>query len=211
MAAWVKSTGLTVTKTNSHYVEFRGSAAKIGAAFSTSIHTYVVDGKTVHAPAGQPSVPSSIGSDVLTIGGLSSQLVANRPTVVKSAKPVAKPAAKAVPCNAYEGEKLAKKYPKAYGKVQPFAVCGYQPKQLRGAYGADASGFTGKGITMAVVDGFAQPTMAKDFATWVKNRGEAPLQKGQYKEYVPAGTGYDAGWGGEEALDIEAAGWANRP
>ena len=29
-------------------------------------------------------------------------------------------------------------------------------------------------------------------------------QKGQYKEYIPAGTGYNAGWGGEEALDIEA-------
>jgi subtilase family serine protease len=200
VAAWVRSTGLTVTKANSHYVAFRGSAAKVGAAFGTSIHSFVVGGKNVHAPAGQASVPSSIARDVLTVDGLSSQLVANHPMLVQSAKPMDEP----VPCNAYEGEKFAKKFPKAYGATQPFAVCGYEPKQLRGAYGTGAKGFTGKGITMAVVDGFAQPTMTKDLKTWVKNRGEAPLAKGQYKEYIPEGTTYNEGWGGEEALDIEA-------
>ena len=204
VASWLRSVGLTVTSTSTHYVAFRGSVAKAGAAFGTTIHSYVVDGKTVHAPAGAVTVPASIAADVLTVSGLSSSLVANKPMLVKSATKVAKPADPKVSCTAYEGEKLAKKFPKAYGAVQPFAVCGYGPAQLQGAYGTGAKGFTGKGITMAVVDAYAQPTMAKDFKTWVKNRGEGPLAKGQYKEYIPDGTTYSEGWGGEEALDIEA-------
>jgi subtilase family serine protease len=204
VASWLRSTGLVVTSSNSHYVAFRGPAAKVDGAFRTSLHSYSISGKTVHAPASAVSVPAGIASDVLSVDGLTSQLVRNRPMLVRNVKATAKPAAKAFPCNAYEGEQLATKYPKAYGATQPYAVCGYQPKQLRGAYGVTASGFTGKGITMAVVDGYAQPTMAKDFKTWVKNRGEAKLKKGQYKEYIPEGTPYNEGWGGEEALDIEA-------
>lgn len=86
----------------------------------------------------------------------------------------------------------------------PFAVCGYGPQQLSGAYGVTDSGFTGKGITVAVVDGFALPTMAKDLNQWNKNRGWQKMRKGQYMEDVPTGTGYSAGRAGEEALDVEA-------
>jgi subtilase family serine protease len=207
VASWLLSQGLSVTRSNSYYVAFHGAASKVGAAFGVSIHQFVVKGRTVHAPVGQVSVPNSIASDVLTVLGLSTELAKPTPTLVSDSKPVAptsKPKAKAFPCSAYEGQKMATKYPKAYGKVQPYAVCGYGPQQLNGAYGAQASGNTGKGVTVAVVDAYALPTMAKDLDQWNKNRNWQAMKKGQYTEYDTSGVGYNAGWAGEEALDVEA-------
>ena len=214
VASWLKSVGLTVTGSNTHYVAFRGTPAAVGAAFGTSMDSYVVDGKSVYAPASPVSIPGAISADVLTVTGLSSQLVANQPLLVQapvegptapaSDLSTSMPAAKPFPCNDYEGQTLATKYPKAYGETQPFAVCGYEPDQLRGAYGVTDTKYTGKGITMIVVDAYALPTMAKDADQWSKNRGEPTFKSGQYKEYVPQGTGYDPGWAGEEALDVEA-------
>lgn len=207
VSSWLTSVGLKVTSSNQHYVAFSGTPAAVGAAFGVSIHNFSVDGKTVYAPVGTVSVPASLTPDVLTVVGLSQQLVVNTPMLIsdsEGADAAAAPDAKAFPCADYEGEKMAKDYPKAYGETQPFAVCGYEPAQLRGAYGVSDTDFTGKGITMIVVDAYALPTMKKDANKWAKKRDELKFKKGQYKEYVPDGTGYDAGWAGEEALDVEA-------
>ena len=45
------------------------------------------------------------------------------------------------------------------------AVCGYTPAQIRGVYGVTASGMTGKGQTVAIVDAYASPTMLWDAST----------------------------------------------
>jgi subtilase family serine protease len=202
VAGWLRSSGLTVSKANHYYVEFSGTAAKVGAAFGVTLHRFMVGGKMVYGPSGNVSVPASIGNDVLTVFGLSTQLAKPEPTIASDGG-AAKPGAKPFPCSSYEGQKMATKYPKAYGKVQPYAVCGYGPAQLNGAYSAKASG-TGKGITMAVTDLYALPTMAKDLDQWDKNLGGQKIKKGQYKEYNTQGAGYNSGWAGEEALDIEA-------
>jgi subtilase family serine protease len=208
VASWLRSVGLTVTGSNSHYVAFRGSPAAVGAAFQTAFDNFSVGGKSVFAATRTVTIPAGLAADVLTVTGLSSQLVENRPLHISddaSSDPAtATPEAKAFPCSAYEGEKMATKYPKAYGETQPYAICGYEPKQLRGAYGVADTKWTGKGITTVVVDAYALPTMAKDLDKWTKARGEQAFKKGQYKEYVPDGTGYNPGWAGEEALDIEA-------
>ena len=39
------------------------------------------------------------------------------------------------PCSSYYGEKTALDMPKFQNKPIPYAVCGYTPNQLRGAYG----------------------------------------------------------------------------
>ena len=203
VSAWLKSTGLTVTASNRHYVAFRGTADKVGAAFGVTLHKFQVNGKTLHSVVGNVTVPAAIASNVLTVTDMSSELVANHPMLISDSKPAA-PQAKAFPCSAYEGQKMATKYPRAYGKTQPFAVCGYGPQQLSGAYGATASKYTGKGEKVAIVDAFALPTMARDLNKWNTNRNWQPEKKRQYKEYIPSGTAYNAGWAGEEALDVEA-------
>ncbi len=63
---------------------------------------------------------------------------------------------------------------------------------------------TGKGVTVAITDVGALPTMAKDAKKWSKLHGVQPFAKGQYKEYVEPGAPYNPGWAGEESLDVEA-------
>ena len=68
----------------------------------------------------------------------------------------------------YYGQLTATNEPKAYGTSQPWTVCGYNQAQVRSAYGVTASGMTGKGQTVAIVDAYASPTMpgdANQFAT----------------------------------------------
>ena len=45
-----------------------------------------------------------------------------------------------LPCSAFYGQQYATSLPKFQGKTLPFAVCGYTPDQLRGAYGIDSGG-----------------------------------------------------------------------
>src|SRR5260370_11720347 len=63
------------------------------------------------------------------------------------------------PCSNYYGQKTAAGVPDAFGGPNPYAVCGYTPEQLRGAYGVTGSGLNGVGVTVAIVDAFAPPAL----------------------------------------------------
>jgi subtilase family serine protease len=119
------------------------------------------------------------------------------------------------PCSAYYGEKTATSVATYNGRHQPFAVCGYTPAQIRGAYGVGATRLTGKGMTVAIVDAFASGTIEADVNTWSKRHGLPTLRAGQLTQANPGlenlpedplGTGFldPQGWSGEETLDVEA-------
>jgi subtilase family serine protease len=118
------------------------------------------------------------------------------------------------PCSSYYGQKTAANQPSAYGAKQPYAVCGYTPQQYEGAYGDSSllrSGVTGKGITVAITDAYASPTMLADAQEYSKVHGEPEFRPGQYTQITPGADGYDdesdcgpQGWYGEETLDVEA-------
>ena len=115
----------------------------------------------------------------------------------------------AKPCSTYYGEKTATNKPKAYGKHQPWAVCGYTPSQVRGAYGVTASGMTGKGQTVAIVDAYASPTIRADANQFATVVGDNQFGPGQFKQYQAGPTSARdvrcrAGWYGEETLDVES-------
>jgi subtilase family serine protease len=90
-------------------------------------------------------------------------------------------------------------------------VCGYTPRQIRGVYGVTASGMTGRGQTVAIVDAYASPTMLADANTYARVVGDHPFAPGQYQQYLP-GRFTDAGsdqcdaqgWYGEQTLDVES-------
>ena len=115
------------------------------------------------------------------------------------------------PCSQYYAQKIATTEPSAYGKHQPWNVCGYTPAQVRGAYGVSQSGMTGKGQTVAIVDAYASPTMQSDANQFATVVGDKPFRPGQYQQYLP-GTFTDtaanecdaAGWYGEQTLDVES-------
>ena len=107
----------------------------------------------------------------------------------------------ATPCSAYYGQELASTLP-AFGdgfpNPLPYAVCGYKPAQLQGAYnltGADLQGLNGSGVTVAIVDAFVSPTLYSDAVEYAqKNQGTTPTgstaggsqqwQPGQFKEMI---------------------------
>ena len=115
-------------------------------------------------------------------------------------------------CSGYYGEHTAKTVPNAFGGRNPLAVCGYTPEQLRYAYGVTQSHDRGEGVTVAIVDAYASPTMLADANRYAMNHDERPLNSSQYREVTPAAYHHltdgecetPSSWTVEEALDVEA-------
>ena len=118
------------------------------------------------------------------------------------------------PCSAYYAQKVATDKPEAYGKHQPYAVCGYGPQQLQGAYGESAllkAGINGRGTTVAITDAYAAPTIYADAQKYNKVHNQPLFKPGQFSQIVPGPNDFDnvdlcgaQGWYGEETLDVEA-------
>jgi subtilase family serine protease len=211
--SWVRSAGLTVTGVDGQvggYVSVTGTVAAAKAAFAVTFGTFKApDGHKYRAPAQSASAPTSVASAVLTVSGLDTA-----PHLAKPLDTLPPPGANywvAGPCSTYYGQKIATTEPKAYGVSQPWNNCGYTQSQIRSAYGVSASGMTGKGQTVAIVDAYASPTMPKDANEFATATGDRAFRPGQYQQSLPSTfteTGPDAcdaqGWYGEETLDIEA-------
>ncbi|QQM43771.1 S53 family peptidase [Streptomyces liliifuscus] len=205
VTAWLKSAGLTVTDTTRHYLSVTGEVADAEKAFGTQLHNYAKGKKTYRAPAKTASAPAGLNGAVLTVTGLD-----NAPHKANHSDTLPPPDAvfhNAGPFSSYYGSKTATTLPKAYGTKIPYAVKGYTGKQLRAAYGAGRA--TGKGVTVAITDAYASPTIAADAATYAAKHGDAAYGGGQLSQVLP--TQYTrteecgaAGWYGEETLDVEA-------
>ena len=95
-----------------------------------------------------------------------------------------------------------------------FHIACYLPGQLRAAYQLPAlyaTGVTGKGVTIAIVDSFGSPTIKADLAVFDKQfHYQAPPKftiitpAGKIPKYDP-GNSDMTGWAGETTLDVEYA------
>jgi subtilase family serine protease len=135
----------------------------------------------------------------------------------------------ATPCSAYYGQEPASTLPvfgDGFPNPLPYAVCGYKPAQLQGAYnlaGPISQGLNGSGVTVAIVDAFVSPTLYSDAVEYAQknqgstsggyhgSRGSQQWQPGQFKEMIQrpfTQTGPEEceaeGWSGEQTLDVEA-------
>jgi subtilase family serine protease len=209
VTSWIRSSGLYVdlAGSNSHYLHVTGHVDKAKKAFGTDFRNYAAQGKISRAPETNATVPDSVASSVLTVTGLDTGR--HTRTHGDTLPPPDPNYNVAQPCEQYYGQKIAYDQPTAYGKHQPRAMCGYKPAQLRGAYGATASGLTGKGATVAIVDAYAAPKMEQVSNRFAKKYGSPAFAKGQYREVLP--PTFDlvdecgaSGWYGEEALDVTA-------
>jgi subtilase family serine protease len=217
--SWLRHEGFSVgtVPSNRKYVEASGTVAKAAKAFSTSFADYKVAGKTLRSNSSPLRVPSSLPS-VMGVVGLDESAA----LVHHDAKPDRNPPAvfkNAEPCSAYWGEKTVTNTPTPDGQALPdspsaFAPCGYAGAQLQGAYGmsgAIAGGNDGSGVTVAVIDAYASPTIVNDVETYSQKHG-LPSINGLFSQHVAPGTFMrpenpaqdPEGWSGEETLDIEA-------
>jgi subtilase family serine protease len=216
---WLRSEGFQVTKTlpSGMYVEASGSVAEVESAFGTSVHNYSYLGKDVHANNSQLSLPANTPAAVT--GAISGVIGVDQGTILKhtaDTEPGPPPGARygVQPCSAYYAQKVATDKPTAYGKHQPYAVCGYGPQQLQGAYGESAllkAGVNGRGTTVAITDAYAAPTIYQDAQKYNKVHHQPLFKRGQFSQIVPAPDAFQnedlcdpQGWYGEETLDVEA-------
>jgi len=211
--SWLTGAGLSVTEVNTEiggYVAVSGTLAAASKAFGVTFGQYTgPEGKIVRAPEQTASAPEPAAAAVLTVAGLDTARHLARHD--EALPPPGPNYWVAPPTSAYYGQRIATNEPTADGHYQPWTNGGYIPSQIRGAYGVTASGMTGFGQTVAVVDAYASPTMLADANRYALVTGDRPFRPGQYqestpKEYHDAGETEceAAGWYGEETLDVES-------
>ena len=217
--SWLSSQGFTVSKTltSGMYVEASGSAAQVEKTFATPLRNYTYKGKTVHTNTATLTLPT--GTPTAVTGAIDSVIGIDQGSTLKDPSdvlPGPPPGARygVQPCSAYYGQKQATGTPPAYGKTWPYTVCGYTGPQLQSAYGETpllSHGIDGKGVTVAITDAYAAPTILQDTNTYSARHGLPQLKPGQFSQITPAADSYDliaecggSGWYGEETLDVEA-------
>jgi subtilase family serine protease len=236
--SWLTSSGFVVGEVpvNHLYLPATGSVARIEQAFGVGINNYRVAGKVVRGGDAELSVPATVGGLVSGVVGVDNAQNLMRPdnagggsergastrAAAGSRPAVVPPPAgfrNARPCSAYWAQKRDTTDP-AYGggfpDPLPYAPCGYTPTQLRDAYGLSgpvAKGIDGRGVTVAITDAFASPTLFADAAEYARRHDPShPLRKSQFSQLVwPATPELEpedqcdaAGWYGEQTLDVEA-------
>jgi subtilase family serine protease len=223
--AWLRGTGLRITGVGAgrRYVALSGDADAAEKAFGVTLKLYRYRGEQALAPAGDLSLPQGLSDKVLGVTGLESPAQIVKPATAgisrnSSAAPPPEGFRNARPCSLSYGLLTARyqadfktPLPKFQGSYRPYAVCGYVPHQLRGAYGVNGSGLDGKGVTIATTGAYAAPTILKDANQYATRHGDPAFESGQFGQMLPGSFSLllqklcDAsGWYGEETLDVEA-------
>ena len=215
VSAWLKSQGFKVgdIPSNHLYVAAEGTVAKTENAFAVRLNEYEVRGLTLRAPATAATIPTSLAGIVSGVVGLDESGAFTHPLSADSIEPPPAGYRNAQPWSTFWGQLTATTLPQGYGTYLPYAVRGYTPAQLRGAYGVDKAvrqGNDGHGVTVAVIDAFAAPTIEYDVNRYSRDNGLPTMRRGQFKQIWAPGlaeapaTGDEQDWYGEETLDIEA-------
>jgi subtilase family serine protease len=216
---WLVSQGFTLRKSlpSGQYVEARGTVAQLQKVFKTTVKNYSYRGQTVRSNTTALSFPSKTPATVLNavdgILGVDQGAQIHTHTDTLPGPPDGTRYG-VQPCSDYYGQKTANAQPTAYGKHQPYAVCGYLPQQYQKAYGESgliANGIDGRGQTVAITDAFAAPTIYQDAQKYNQVHHQPLFKPGQFSQITPPPDGYSNidecggnGWYGEETLDVEA-------
>src|SRR5450755_2705472 len=201
-------------------IDASGTAAQIERAFSTSLSYHRVNGATLRLNDRALSVPADLAGIVAGVSGID-QTLARPFSTTDNPAPAASSAGSAPPppgfrvappCGLYYNQKIDTTLP-PYGNGfppnPPWATCGHTPSQFRSAYNLNG-GPDGSGVTVAIVDAYAAPTLLSDAQTYASiNDPSNPLANSQFSEVLApkfnlADLCGPSGWYGEQTLDVEA-------
>ncbi len=237
----LQSAGMTkiTTGPGGFLISARATVAQINAAFRISEKLYAYKGLTMMANDEAPSIPAALSGRVLSIGGLSETGLLRHPmnrtrfpqtrtapaslAAAMAAPAAARPAITPPPiadnqqplyCDSYYGdlEATLSTSVSPFAKTLPWTTCGYTPQQIQAAYGINKVSYDGTGITVAIVDAYASPTLRADGDSYAAKHGLPKLTTSRFQEIIPSGI-YGVspsascgpyGWWGEESLDLAA-------
>ena len=207
------------------FVKVSGTVAQVRQTFGVSQNLYSYRGKTLRAHAEEPTLPASLRGLITYIAGLDDSRVMMRPSHVARSQPHDQPQSGSpqppyfggtyFPCSTYWGDttstlEIPGGFP--YGSDLPWIICGYTPQQIRTAYSADQVHQTGRGVTVAVTDLYASPTLLSDVNTYSANHGLPQLTNHNFREIllpnvneIPPGDPCNSNsWPPEQTLDVTA-------
>jgi subtilase family serine protease len=198
---WIQQAGMKVLNQDAQSITVSTTIGEVEQTLKVQIHRFKHAGRVDIAPTSQPQYPADVGSYVSAVTGLTTSSPIQTPHLAVDAG--------SADCSTFWGQRPSGLPPTSDGSPVQQQMCGYTASQLRTAYGAAASGMTGKGVTIAVVDAYASPTIVQDVDQWSKEMGLPPLAPGQFTQDVPseypstAQAADASSWWGEETLDIE--------
>jgi subtilase family serine protease len=208
-------------------IHARASAATIERVFGGALGQYRHGAHVLRLASAPLHVPGALAGVISGIAGIDQALRTpagltgtdvQRPAHKRGEPPIEQPPGFRVapPCSSYYGQKsdtTDPAYGDGYPSPLPYAVCGYTPPQLQGAYGLApqiAAGDEGHGVTVAIVDAFASPTLFSDAREYsVRNEPGATLGSDQFTELLARHFEDESEceadeWSGEQTLDVEA-------
>jgi len=214
------------------YIQATGTVGQVKKAFRVDQNYYRYKGRVMRANSEAPSVSSDIASYVTHIGGLQDTAgmiqpfhkgidrmtsPAPRPAVKATARTIQPPTADFLNspyCSSYWGDTSAtiSPRPKPFAANMGYLNCGYTPTQMQQAYGADKVTEDGTGITVAIVDAYASPTIVEDANRYSAAHGLPKLTSKNFSQNIPDGifnvspneSCGPQGWFTEETLDVES-------
>ncbi len=215
-------------------IQARGTIAAIERTFHTDIHQFVRNGKPFLANTRPPALSGAAGAYVSHVSGLERHIVV--PTLAYAVNPATRRPYAAVPlrnvvarggfASVITDDILGPKQTFTYktnGKLPTATYTGlvydpdtslipdYTPAQLQKVYGlneAYGKGYTGRGQTIVLVEGYGYPTALSDANAFSKLAGLPALNSSNFSIVYPEGkpnpeAGILAGWNVEIALDIQ--------
>ncbi|WP_269939791.1 S53 family peptidase [Arthrobacter sp. HY1533] len=224
VSSWLAGSGLKVSvEANHRYIDATGSVGQANKAFGVKISKFSHDGLSVQAPTGPATAPDNVAAAIIAVSGLDTTVSIVEPKTQKPSPP-SDGFRNAPVCSHWYGDQNPTTLPAPDGTVLPqlngatlpYAPCGYTGPQLRNAYEAGApAGLDGRGVTVAITDAYASPTIEADANRYAIETGDRPFAAGQFSQSLPrAFTQVNAnnsprqcdasGWYGEETLDVEA-------
>jgi subtilase family serine protease len=237
--AMLEHAGMSDVQVGPHgvYVSATATVKQLRKTFGVSQDLYLYKRKTLRANREEATIPAALAGKIVYVEGLDDtamlrtpfhrsismgELVAPAAVAKSTGAPSVTPPPVAANnpspyCNKdYGADALVGTLSTAadvYGAAIPWLNCGYTPQQIRAAYGLNKVKYNGKGITVAITDAYASPTLLADSNRYAANHGLPKLKNGEnFSQIIPLGI-YDVnpnevcgpyGWWTEQSLDMAA-------
>jgi subtilase family serine protease len=207
---------ITYVPRNRLFLSARAKAADVERVFATRLGLFELDqGELRRAPIEPAQVPAAIASRISGVLGLSTTRA--RPGGSLGKARTASSSNTSLPtCSNYFGEyfdTVDPPYGAGYPNPTPIIPCGLTPSGVRRAYGlanAVAGGNDGRGVKIAIVDAWLDPTLVADAQAYAAQFDPAhPLATSQIT-LIDAPSGgdptipVDFSWYYEQVFDVEA-------
>jgi subtilase family serine protease len=212
------------------YIQAAGTVGQIKQAFKVDQNYYRYKGQTLRASSRAPALPAAMAAYVTHVGGLQDigamihpdhkgvdRMTTPHAAVKSTAKTIQPPTADFLDspiCSSYWGDHTAKvsPTPAPFAATMPYLNCGYTPTQMQEAYGATLVSNKGAGITVAIVDAYASPTIVADANRYSAAHGLPKLTASNFSQTIPDAIFNVSpdepcgpqGWFTEETLDVES-------